>query len=678
MAKKGLLTRIGEKLTKYGGYPTAEDLLKRFQPPPGLAHSVGPAGMNQVEPPYARRFSPMWIYRIRRNSSLINNAMRQKIWQTFRGGFTEWEKAYDAKCPRCQEEFQGFDAFREQMDDDEPDDGPPEPPGGAMGGMMADGGMPGMMPEMEGEMPGMMPGMDDGDVDPQEFDEDDIDLDSERTCPECEEVVQMLTPDPEVKHHADSYFDRANCRSEKSPVHLEPQAESSISQSFMEVMEEIAWDIQSFDDGWLLFERSYRMDENGVIVGYELENVYRGPPELMRWSVDPEQNQPGGEFWACVRCRNAAEPGEYEPEREEQNCSICGNVTYPVYAVGMQTPSGNASTGGQPLEFFIRGEFYHDSEYERKRWYGFPPVMTLWEEARTLEQMDKWYNDAYEERRAPRGALLVNAAHDADLRAMNRQQMEQMREDPNYIPLFMNDSEEEGDPIKFVELLSEPAEMQHMEMREWFVDRIGAHFGVTAILMESSPGDSGLSQSMEVEVSEKQAEHFRDVLNNFVDAFLAQIGTEGWTRQISDVNEENPMEEAQLVGQHLNNAQKALQVGAEVEWTPDNRAEIKEGELEMEGEMDMMGMEGGIQGPRGPEPHSLEPGQDPMGPQPEGERAREGPADSPAGPDDLDRPAATPLKSVLTDEYGDDRLEKIAAKAFNTPQEGADVQVTAD
>lgn len=252
---------------------------------------------------------------------------------------------------------------------------------------------------------------------------------------------------------------------------------------------------------------------------------------------------------------------------------------------------------------------------------------------------------------------------------MNRQQMEEMREDPNYIPLFMNDADEEGDPIKFIELLSDPAEMQHMEMRDWFKERISAHYGVSSVLMSGSPENSGLSQSMEIEVSEKQAEHFRDILNGFIDALLAQIGTPGWTRELSEVKADDPEQEAQLVGQHLNNAQKALAMGAEVEWLDEDRAEIKAGELEAPeegmpaegpaGAGPMMGMEGGAQGPRGPEPGSLDPGADPNAPGPEGDREREGPADE-------DRPAATPLKAAVEGAGGDQRLEKIAAMAFDT------------
>lgn len=663
------LKTAGEWLTKRGGGVTANQLLEKINTMAGLSYSTGYGQLNQPQPPYQRTFSPLWIYKIRRDSPLMNNAMRQKIWQTFREGFGDWEQEYDAKCPACEHEFEGLDAFREQEVDDDLVGSPevlnPEALKLAKDALdTADGTDDLEPPEPAGG----------GEMDPQagpaapadpadDVSEADIDLDQPRPCPECEEIVEMHTPDPAVKHEAQAWFDRANLRESRVDAFcdLEPGDQSAIAQSFEEILEEIAWDIQSFDDGWMLFERSYLLDGEGRIVDYELESVQRGPPELLRWDIDEDTNEPGGNHWVCVRCRSA-DP-QYDAADEGGRCDDCGNVLYPALAYATETPAGQ---GGQPVEWFIRGELYHDSEYERKRYYGYPPVLTLWEEARTMEQMDRWYNDAYEERRAPRGALAVNAAHDAELRQFNRQQMEELREDPNYIPLFLNDHEEEGDPIKFIELLSDPAAMQHMEMREWFLDRIAAHYGVTAVLMEGSPGDSGLSQSMEVEVSEKQAEHFRQILNGFVDAFLAQIGTPGWTRELQEVREDDPEREAQLQGQHLNNAQKALGLGAEVVWTPDDRAEIKPGDLDdPEQGMDMMGMDGGVQGPRGPEPGSLEPGEDPMSPGTEGDRTREGPADE-------DRPAATPLKAVA-DVDPEGRVEKIAAAGFDIPSGGEEV-----
>jgi hypothetical protein len=630
MVNDGILTRIGERLTSAGGGYTATDMLQKLNTMVGLSHGNTYGGMNDPSPPYQRHFSPLWLYKLRRDSSLINNACDKKIKQVFRQGWTDWQKEYTAKCPMCEKEFQGYDEFRNQMGEHGDD-----------------------------------------------LEEEDFDFETKRTCPECGEYVQMLTPERSVRENAQEFFDRANSQGGDVGDRLEPHDQSSVSQSLLNVFKELAWDLESFDDAWLIFDRSYYLDDDGSIVDYELEEVFRAPPELMRYSVDEETNEPGGEYWVCVRCR-ANNPDNYQPEEDDQPCTDCGGTTYQAYAYAMETPDGKED------EYFIRGEFAHDSLYETKRFYGYSPILSLWEEARTLEQMDSWYHDAYEERRAPRGAITVNAARDEELRQLNYQQMEKLRQDPNYIPFFMNDQETEGEPIQFVELLSDPAEMQHMEMRDWFQERISAKYGVTHILQTGSPENSGLSQSMEVEVSQKAAENLRDVFHEtFLPAILAQLGTEGWTRKLEPAIEEDEQEEAQLVGQHLNNAQKALQIGAEVEWTEEGRAEIKQGELEnpedeMEGMMgggampggapqgagDMMGMEGGIEGERGPDPHSLEPGEDQEVDE-AGERTE--------GPNDEDRPAAQPLKSMSTPDR--DELEKIASDAFSLERKSTSEEI---
>jgi hypothetical protein len=167
----------------------------------------------------------------------------------------------------------------------------------------------------------------------------------------------------------------------------------------------------------------------------------------------------------------------------------------------------------------------------------------------------------------------------------------------------MDDTEQgSGDPIKFVNLLETPAEMQHMEMREWIKERISGKYGVTAIMMDGTPANSGLSQSMEVQVSNRSADRLRKIFNNvFVPAFLGQIGVEGWYKDVAEVEEEDERAEAEKQQRELQIAQQAAQLGLKVEWTKDNTASVKPGQVEMEegggmggmGEMgDMLGDEG--------------------------------------------------------------------------------------
>lgn len=535
--------------------------------PLGFGYGASPHHA-EPSPPYERQsFHPQWIYRIRNNNALVNNAIEEKVNQVFRRGLGEWEQAYVAKCPFCREEFDSEDAFREQLGED-------------------------------------------GDV-PEE-----IDFSKPRPCPNdacatqgsADPLVDFITPDEDARDEAAEWLEQVNGR---NPIdaHLEPSDYNSVGQSVVDLLREWSWDVESFDDGWLIFEREYLTNREGHIIDWEVKGIHRAPPEVMRYDVDPATGDFGGQRWVCVECR--ATKANYEPETKHEataahgtpRCSGCGNVTYEVYAVA----KGENDRQDEASRFYIRGEFYHDSLYVPSRFYGHSPILTLWEEARTLEQMDKWYHAAYEERRAPKGAIIISSTNDASTRAWNKGEMEKLRNDPNHIPLFINDIEEgKQDPMKFVELLSSPADMQHMEMREWFMERISAKYGVTEVLMSGSPEASGLSQSMEVQVANRAAERLQRVVNDALAAILGQLKVEGWELALYEVEEETEVQEAELVQAELANARAALEVGLEVEWSDDNRAVIRAGDAELEQGGDGMGMGFGF--PGGPDPNAPAPG----------------------------------------------------------------------
>lgn len=541
------------------------------------------AGRRQ-EPPYERQFPARVIYRLRRRSALVNNAIEEKVNQTFRRGFAEWEKAYEAKCEECDAEFGSEEPFRELVGDTIPEDA-------------------------------------------------EIDFSTERECPECGEMATFDEPEEAELRAYKDFFARANFREEDTAIDLEPGPHSSVSQPLRDVLREVAFDIESFDNGWLLYEREYDLTEEGQIADYQLRGVHRAPPERMRYAHT--EGQLGGEYWVCLECRRQ-EGEDYTPEDEPARCPECGNVTYEAWAYAL------SSAQGDPVRYFIRGEFAHASLYEPDRLYGYPPIMSIYEEAQALEKMDQWYKEAYDKRRAPRGALAVDAGQSESVRSWNKKQMSKLREDPNHIPTLMNDGENSGEPIAFVELLEDPASMQHMEMREWFLDRISAKWGVTASFQKASGGDSGLSQTMEVEVSNRAADRLRRVMQeSFLKPILHQLGAEAWTTDIAKPEEEDETAQADLINKRLQNAQLAAQLGLEVEWTKEGKPKIESGEVESEepGEEDGMGMMGGLMGDEGPG------GGDGNGPVPgDGEAAGgpPGPPDRPAFDDQGGQPDRPP------------------------------------
>lgn len=501
-----------------------------------LGNSTGTMMGGNARPPYERRFNPMWIYRIRKNNALVNNSIEELVNQTFRRGWDEWEEAWVAKCPECEEEFESDEAFVEDFHPDDPD----------------------------------------------------IDLESERDCPACETMVQMQTPNRAMREYAEDFLTQVNARPSEEEERLEPEGHSSVSQTMLELLRELGRDIASFDDAWMVIEREYALDEEGRVLDYNPTGVYRAPPERMRYVVDEETGRFGDTYWVCLDCRRHE---GYSPETEEQRCDECGKKTYEAYAV---TVDGVSSS--DPVKYHVRGEFVHRSMFSPSRLYGWSPILTLWDEARTLEQMDSWYNEAYEHRRAPRAAISVKSGNSESTRSWNKKQFKKMKNDPNHIPTLQDDSDSDGDPIKLVNLLESPAEMQHMEMREWFLDRISAKYGVTAIFQKAGADDTGMGQSMEIQVSNRASDRIRTVLQQFVAALLAQIGADGWERPIAGVEEEDEHAEVELQQKHLQAASQAEQMGLEVEWTEDNRAEIAAGDIEVE-EMQGMGAGGGMGGP---------------------------------------------------------------------------------
>jgi hypothetical protein len=252
--------------------------------------------------------------------------------------------------------------------------------------------------------------------------------------------------------------------------------------------------------------------------------------------------------------------------------------------------------------------------------------------------MDEWYQKAYEERRAPRGAIVIRSSNAESVRAWNTEQFQKLNADSQHIPTFIDDTEGQGDPLKWQPLLDEPAQMQHMQMREWFLDRISAKFGVTAVFQTASANSSGMSQSLEIVVANRSMERLKSVFDDvFLPAVLGQLKAEGWIREVRKPEEEDEQAEAQLEGRHLNNLQVAQQLGLEAEWTDDDKANIKAGPIE-EPEEGEGGMGGGLGALMGGDDGGESPTQDGGQTTPSGGRPDE-PNEMGGGPDEPENPS---------------------------------------
>lgn len=509
--------------------------VSKFSYPP-FGRQMYEGGSEQV-PAYERSYSPYQIKSIAERQSFVNNAIEEKVQQSFRRGFSEPQKEWAAECQNCKYQFDTLQPFVDQLGDDE------------------------------------------------NVDTGDIDLSKPRLCPECGELATFDKPSQQDRDEIEHYLSRANMQDAADEIL--PDGQSSVSQTFLGVCKEVAHDIQTFDDGWMLFQRRYRTDPDGKVVDWQFEGAYRAPPFLMRYSTD-KSGKMGGEYWLCVECR-ASNPETYTPEDSPGECPDCGSRMYEVFAYLKDGPNGS------PQQFFIQGEFAHDSEYRPTRLYGLSPIISLHDEANALESMDSWFRSAYEKRRAPRGALVINSSNRESVRAWNQEQMNKLSADSQHIPVFMGGGEDSsGSPISWQPLLESPADMQQMQMREAFADRIAAKYGVTNVFQNASAQSTGMSQSLEIVVTNRSVERLQRVFSDtFIPAFMGNIETPGWEIDLKRPEEEDEQAEAQLAGRHLNNARTAQDLGLDFEWTRNDDLDIKPDLIEAPDEEEEGGEEGG-------------------------------------------------------------------------------------
>lgn len=142
-------------------------------------------------------------------------------------------------------------------------------------------------------------------------------------------------------------------------------------------------------------------------------------------------------------------------------------------------------------------------------------------------------------------------------------------------------------------------------MREWFLDRIAAKFGVTQVFESASAQSTGMSQSMEIVVSNRSAQRLQRVFEDtFLPAFISFLRADGWERHLNSPEEEDESAVEQMMGRRLQNVQTAYELGFEVEWTENDTYDIKPARLEQSEEEQEE--DGGMGSMFGPDPTAVE------------------------------------------------------------------------
>lgn len=343
-------------------------------------------------------------------------------------------------------------------------------------------------------------------------------------------------------------------------------------QNIIDVCKEIEDDFNIVDDGYMIFQFAYGIGVNGEIVSKELKEVVRGDPRFMGLIMNkkdqPGMNDDGVDLNTCPEHRDQLIEGS-------DRCPVCGKKAYKAYFFG--------SLGTDKIYYF-RNEVVHKSKFRPSKSYGFPPVITCWQKARTLMFMDQYVMDLYVNQRPPKAGLFFKTTNQEGLRKEWESAQQQAEEQP-HLPIVMaiGDDTSGQNFVEFIDFMKPLAELQHTETRDEYRRQVGAIYGVMPIYESDMSNSGGLNnEGLQITVTNRAVEDDQYIFNTFYfPKLMDALGVSGWTLTLNPSEEQDEMAKLQRQQQTLTNGKLAMELGLEADYSSDTgEVVIKDGPLE--------------------------------------------------------------------------------------------------
>lgn len=306
-------------------------------------------------------------------------------------------------------------------------------------------------------------------------------------------------------------------------------------QSLMALMREVELDLEIVDDLWIILIKEYELDPMGTIFSSNIMEIVRGSPMQMKLVTD-EKGTLGGFYWMCLEHR------EFVSQNIQDKCSHCGRALHEVKYV---CTKGSSDIDAQ--YYFVDGEVIHTSKYSPSALYGFSPINTLWEHAFALIKMVNYIRLSYEEKRAPSGALAVPTQSRESFRKMMAEWDQMRTMNPTALPWFTYNPELGAGKVEFLKFTDTLEEMQFVDVRNEFADRVSYYYGVSRVFTRSSAAGEGSglgNEGLDVTITHKAMESGQSIWNEQVfPVLMEEFGITDFKQVLKHPSEEKEMQE---------------------------------------------------------------------------------------------------------------------------------------
>lgn len=335
---------------------------------------------------------------------------------------------------------------------------------------------------------------------------------------------------------------------------------NSFGQSMCAVLETMSMHIEIANRGVLLVTKHYVLDSVGEILLTIPDEIIALDPCYVQPVFNPRTGKLGDGSRTCICCRDRKKLSS-----SQLFCPDCGKRTYEIiYKTNMPR---------SPERYFISGELLMVSKYGYEL-FGLPLVLNAEDDIILYYYLEKRPRLFYEKAKSP-GILFIPTNNPQQLTGAWKSVSNDLEIDPYHFPV-MGTPIDAKNPAYFLKLMEDPS-VDHITIKIDAMRRIGSLYGVAPLWTNDTSTSGGLNnESQQLTISNRAFERGQRLFNDDVLPWLCeQFGITDYVLQLKPSEDADELRDAQLLSAKLDNVQKALQVGLNVEWS--------DGELEISG-----------------------------------------------------------------------------------------------
>ena len=367
-------------------------------------------------------------------------------------------------------------------------------------------------------------------------------------CPICGSA--MRKPDLAQKYRIESFLKKNNRYNEKT----------------IGVLKSADIDINVFDNAFILLTRQYIYDEQGNIIGAQIDDLVKLSPDKVKLTISNYgmgRSDIGDYLYVCPEHR---EKLIIRKEKKKYYCDLDHKELLECWFSANPAGSAGSGSSGQNL-YFGKNEMYHIKRWNSQEGYGVSPVYTIWRKVLTLIKMDDYTLEAYSLQRTPRSFLVIRGKLD-NVRQAFLWLSQQARNNPNMIYPLVVEGEATG-ARKIVETVNmdlKPDEMQMLEMVELFRNHIGLLYGVQPLMSGGSDSSGGMNnEGLQVTVTNRTIMESQRVWNEFLNWLGEKLNGSDFVMKLQPNELEDEMRKLEMEETRIEEAMNMSKLGFDVD-----------------------------------------------------------------------------------------------------------------